>query len=102
MGINVPAAFGGVETGYKSLCLVTQSIGRAAAPIPFTLSVYLVTEAIARLGSDEQKSAWLPKLASGQAIGALAVTESLEQLTLESVTCSVASGVLSGTKLAVA
>ena len=102
MGINVPAAYGGVETGYKSLCRVAQSIGRAAAPVPFTSSVYLFTEAIARLGNDDQQSTWLPKLACGEVIGALAVTEGLEQLTPDSVTCSVKDGALSGTKLAVA
>ncbi|MCB1687142.1 MAG: acyl-CoA dehydrogenase family protein, partial [Halioglobus sp.] len=33
MGMNVPAEYGGVDTGYKSLCLVAQSIGKHAAPI---------------------------------------------------------------------
>ena len=102
MSINIPATYGGVETGYKSLCRVAQSIGKAAAPVPFTSSVYLATEAIVRFGSDDQKSTWLPKLASGELIGALAVTESLEQLTPTSMTCAVANGALSGTKLAVA
>lgn len=102
MGINVPAAYGGVETGYKSLCLVAQSIGKAAAPIPFVSSVYLVTEAIVQFGTDAQKSNWLPKLATGELIGALAVTESLEQLNPSSIECSVKGGVLNGTKLAVA
>jgi len=102
LGINVPAEYGGVETGYKSLCLVAQSIGKAAAPVPFSSSVYLATEAIAQFGSSAQKSSLLPKLASGELIGALAVTESLEQVTVSNLSCSVKSGALSGVKLAVA
>ena len=102
MGINVPAEYGGVETGYKSLCLVAQSIGKHAAAIPFSSSVYLATEAIVQFGSEEQKSNWLPKLASGELIGALAVTEGLEQVSESNLSCSVKGGVLSGSKLAVA
>ena len=74
MGINVPAEYGGVETGYKSLCLVAQSIGQHAAAIPFSSSVYLATEAIVQFGSEEQKSHWLPRLASGDLTGALGDT----------------------------
>ena len=102
MGINVPAEYGGVEAGYKSLCLVAQSIGKHAAPIPFSSSVYLATEAILQFGSEQQKSDWLPRLASGEVIGSLAVTESLEQVTATNIRCAVTDGVLSGNKLAVA
>lgn len=100
--INIPAEFGGVETGYKSLCLVAQSIGKYAAAIPFSSSVYLVSETIQKFGSDAQKAQWLPKLASGEAIGAFAVTETIEQLTPETLTTAVNAGKLTGTKLAVA
>ena len=102
MGINVPEEYGGVATGYKSLCLVAQSLGKAAAPIPFSSSVYLATEALVQFGSEEQKSLWLPRLASGELIGALAVTETLEQVTASSLDSVVTGGLLSGTKLAVA
>lgn len=102
MGINVPAEYGGVETGYKSLCLVAQSLGQYAAAIPFSSSVYLATEALVQFGSDEQKSDLLPKLASGELIGTLAVTESLEQINESTLSCSVQGGALNGSKLAVA
>ncbi|MFK7975192.1 MAG: acyl-CoA dehydrogenase family protein [Halioglobus sp.] len=102
MGINVPEAYGGVDTGYKSLCLVAQSIGKFAAPIPFSSSVYLATEALVQFGSEAQKSSWLPKLASGELIGALAVTESLEQATQATLASAVKDSGLTGVKLAVA
>lgn len=102
MGINVPEEYGGVATGYKSLCLVAQSLGKFAAPVPFASSVYLATEALVQFGSEAQKSNWLPRLASGELIGTLAVTESLEQVTEASVASSVKGAALAGTKLAVA
>ncbi|MEE4144895.1 MAG: acyl-CoA dehydrogenase [Halieaceae bacterium] len=102
MGINVPAEYGGVETGYRSLCLVAQSIGRFAAPVPFSSSVYLATEALLLFGTRQQKSHWLPKLAAGEVIGALAVTETLEQVSDAKLGCAVKQGVLNGKKLAVA
>lgn len=102
MGINVPAEYGGVETGYKSLCLVAQAIGSHAAPIPFSSSVYLVTEALVQFGNEQQKSHWLPKLASGEVIGALALTERLEQVSASNLSCSASNGTLNGSKLAVA
>ena len=102
MGITVPAEYGGVDTGYKSLCLVAQSIGQHAAAIPFSSTVYLVAEALMQFASAEQKGRWLPQLARGELIGALAVTESLEQITASTLNCSVADGALSGSKLAVA
>ena len=74
-GTAVPAAYGGVEAGYLTLCLVAQELGRHVAPVPFSSSVYLATEALSLFGSDAQKELWLPKLACGEAVGTLAVDE---------------------------
>lgn len=102
MGINVPTEYDGVETGYKSLCLVAQALGARAAPIPYSSTVYLLTEAIVAFGSEDQKSKLLPKIASGELIGTFAVTESLSQITPASLRCYVKDGSLYGRKLAVA
>ena len=57
--------------GYLELVLIAEEIGRALAPIPFSSSVYLATEALLRFGSDEQKKKYLPRLARGELIGDL-------------------------------
>ena len=50
-------------------------MGRALAPVPFSSTVYLAAEALLLAGSDAQKQKWLPKIASGEAIGTLALFE---------------------------
>jgi acyl-CoA dehydrogenase len=77
MGVNIPENYGGSGLGSLALCVIAEEIGRVAAPIPFSSSVYLVSEAIVRYGSEAQKQAWLPKLASGEIIGAFAVSEGM-------------------------
>lgn len=102
MKLNIPTEYGGMDANYKSLCLVAQSLGAHAAPIPFSSTIYLLAEAITAFGSEAQKAKYLPQIASGELIGALAVTESLQQITASSLACRVSDGVLNGTKLAVA
>lgn len=102
LGINIPEQFGGVDTGYKSLCLVAQSLGKHAAAVPFASSVALATEAIVQFGSEDQKSALLPRLAAGDIIGSVAVTEAVEQVSPNNLECRELEGAISGTKLAVA
>ncbi|MDA0978491.1 MAG: acyl-CoA/acyl-ACP dehydrogenase, partial [Proteobacteria bacterium] len=100
-GSALPGAYGGVEAGYLTLCLAAQELGAHLAPVPFSSSIYLAAEAILRYGSESQKETWLPRLASGEAIGTLAVTESIEELTADSVTTRFDGDSLSGTKLVV-
>tara|TARA_R110002110_G_scaffold415765_3_gene655322 strand:- start:91417 stop:92517 length:1101 start_codon:yes stop_codon:yes gene_type:complete len=74
-GITIPENFGGTGLGYLELCLVAQELGRAVAPVPFSSSAYLGTEAILRFGSSAQQHDYLPRLASGESIGTLAIAE---------------------------
>jgi len=102
VGAVIPEAFGGAGMGYLELALLAEEIGRALAPIPFSHSVYLVTEALLLCGSEAQQKTWLPKLASGEAIGAFALEEGLGETQPGEVTTKLAAGKLTGTKLAVA
>lgn len=102
LGTAVPEAYGGVEAGYPTLCLVAEQIGRCLAPIPFSSSVYLAAEAITNFGTDEQKQTWLPKLSSGECIGTVAEVEKRQALTPGSIETSVQSGKMTGKKLIVA
>ena len=74
-GILVPEEFGGVGLGYQTLGLVLEETGRTLTASPMLSTALVATTALLRGGSEAQKSEWLPKFASGEALGALAVDE---------------------------
>jgi alkylation response protein AidB-like acyl-CoA dehydrogenase len=77
MGIVVPEAYDGVGAGYLAYALAVEELAKVDAGTAVTLSVHsMICSAIARLGTDEQKKRWLPRLASGDTIAAFALTES--------------------------
>jgi len=75
LGTAIPEAYGGSGAGYLELCVVAEELGRAVAPIPFSSSIFLAAEAILFAGSEDQKQKYLPRLAAGDCIGTLAVSE---------------------------
>lgn len=97
----IPEQYDGLGLSYIELAVIAEELGRAMAPIPFSSSVYLATETIIAYGSDDQKESWLPKLASGELIGTLAVSESQGQASAKSMKTSVANGAISGSKVPV-
>jgi alkylation response protein AidB-like acyl-CoA dehydrogenase len=97
----IPEEYGGLGLSYLELCVIAEELGRAVAPVPFSSSVYLATEAILRFGSDSQKEEWLPKLATGEAIGTLAMSEGAGRPTAKKLECEVNDGKLKGTKIPV-
>jgi alkylation response protein AidB-like acyl-CoA dehydrogenase len=101
LGTAIPEAYGGAGFGYLELAVVAEELGRALAPIPFSSSVYLASEAILQAGSDEQKQRTLPRLATGEAIGTLALSEKPGQNGVEGVEARCEAGRITGTKLPV-
>ena len=91
----IPEAYGGLGLGYLELCVIAEELGRVLAPVPFSSSVYLATEALKLCASEQQKQDYLPRLATGQCIGTLATVEGPGLL---DVAASVSDGKLSGTK----
>src|ERR1700756_965450 len=75
LGVAIPEEYGGAGAGHLELCVIAEEMGRALAPVPFSSTVYLAAEALMLAGSDAQKRTWLPKIASGEAIGTLALFE---------------------------
>ncbi len=75
--VAIPGEYGGA--GYELLewALVAEVLGEGAFPGPF-LGHSLASLALALGGSDEQKNAWLPKLASGEAVASIAFAEGAE------------------------
>lgn len=75
-GVIVPEAFGGSEFGYLSLGLILEETGRTLTASPLLSTALIGASALTLAGSDAQKAAWLPKIAEGSAVTALAVDES--------------------------
>ena len=73
-GLVVPDRFGGAGLELLDLALVAEVMGRHAAPGPF-LGHSLAALALSLGGSDAQREAWLPRLASGEVIGTVALAE---------------------------
>ena len=76
-GMLAPEEFGGSDLGVLGQCLVIEEISRACASTGVTLSVHnsLTTGPLVKFGTDEQKQRYLPKLASGEWLGAYALSE---------------------------
>src|SRR6266571_5518947 len=98
LGVAIPEAYGGAGAGHLELCVIAEEIGRALAPVPFSSTVYLAAEAILLAGSDAQKQKWLPLVASGEAIGTLALFEGKGNPSPEGIKLSAAGGGLNGVK----
>ena len=77
MGPTVPEEYGGMGLDFISEALIFEEIGRADSSIRTTLSVQISLSElpILRWGTEEQKRAYLPRLASGQWIGCFGLTE---------------------------
>jgi acyl-CoA dehydrogenase len=100
-GAAVPEAYGGAGLGHLGLCVLAEELGSALAPIPFSSSIYLAAEAIMLGGSEAQKKTWLPKLASGQGIGTLALAEGPGTAAPSRLRTTFRNGTLAGDKLPV-
>src|SRR4030081_3401063 len=96
LGVAIPEAFGGAGAGHLELCVIAEEMGRALAPVPFSSTVYLAAEAILLAGSDAQKRKWLPLIASGAAIGTLALFQGRFNPSPEAIKLSGSGGGLNG------
>ncbi|MFD5032581.1 acyl-CoA dehydrogenase family protein [Streptomyces sp. NPDC058405] len=77
LGLTVPEEYGGSGGDHFAYCLVTEELGRGDSSVRGIVSVSLglVAKTILAWGDEEQKRAWLPRLASGEAIGCFGLTE---------------------------
>ena len=67
-GILIPESYGGGGMSLLDAALVYEEIGRSMAPVPHFVSCVLSAGVLLEAGSDDQKTEWLPKIASGDAI----------------------------------
>jgi isovaleryl-CoA dehydrogenase len=76
-GITVEEEFGGLGLGYLDHAVAMEEVSRASASVALSYGAHsnLCINQIRRNGSDEQKRRYLPKLISGEHVGALAMSE---------------------------
>ena len=77
LGLTIPEEYGGSGGDHLTYCLVTEELGRGDSSVRGIVSVSLglVAKTIASWGNEEQKRAWLPRLAAGDAVGCFGLTE---------------------------
>ena len=77
LGITVPEQYGGAAMGYLAHMVAMEEISRASASVGLSYGAHsnLCVNQINRNGSEEQKEKYLPKLISGEHVGALAMSE---------------------------
>ncbi|HEV7648791.1 MAG TPA: acyl-CoA dehydrogenase family protein [Actinophytocola sp.] len=76
-GLPFPEEHGGMGGDFTALCLALEELARVDSSVAITLEagVSLGAMPVYRFGSDEQKATWLPKLCSGEMLGAFGLTE---------------------------
>ena len=77
LGITVPEGYGGAGLGYLAHAVVMEEISRGSASVGLSYGAHsnLCVNQIFRNGNEDQKERYLPKLISGEHIGALAMSE---------------------------
>lgn len=102
LGAAIPEEYGGVGLSHLELCLFAEELGRVIAPVPVASSIYLCAEFLLQAGTEAQKAAWLPKLASGETVGTFALVEGQGRAGADKVELKATGGKLTGVKSLVA
>jgi short-chain 2-methylacyl-CoA dehydrogenase len=76
-GLPFPEEYGGMGGDYFALCIALEELARVDSSVAITLEagVSLGAMPVYRFGSEEQKREWLPRLCSGELLGAFGLTE---------------------------
>ncbi len=100
-GAAIPEEYGGAGLGPLAVCVLAEELGRALAPVPFSSSVYLATEALLGCGTEAQQKRLLPALVAGETIGTFAFAERPGPADPRRLDTTVANDRLTGMKIAV-
>ncbi len=76
-GVVIPDKYGGLDSGVTGASIVTEELSRVCSALSeaYAVSMFGGVEQILTFGTEEQKRAWLPKIAKGQVVGAVCITE---------------------------
>lgn len=77
LGVLIPEAYGGAGMGYQAYITIITEIAKVCGSIGLSVAAHnsLCTNHLYSFGNEDQRQRWLPRLASGQWIGAWALTE---------------------------
>lgn len=77
-GIGIPEEYGGTPLSYRSVFIIYEELAKASLAVPFTAALMGLwgSVSIVRYGTEEQKAFYLPKIANGEIICSVAMTES--------------------------
>ncbi len=76
LGTSIPEAYGGAGGDFRHDSIVLEELGRYGVAAPaWDMHSYIIAPFIIHFGTEEQKKAWLPKMASGEMISAIGLTE---------------------------
>ncbi|NYF32204.1 MULTISPECIES: acyl-CoA dehydrogenase family protein [Sphingopyxis] len=98
--LALPEVYGGLALGLVELGLIAHQAGRSLSGAPFLTSSFGAAKAIELYGSDAQKVRWLPGLASGETIGAVAFASGPDPLPARAAV-TVSAGKANGTAVGV-
>jgi len=88
LGLAIPEAYGGQGFGFLEVGIALEELGRQLAGGPYLASAVLATQAILAAADEAQRAQWLPALAAGDLVGALAVDEPGARTGLDGVTAT--------------
>lgn len=89
--VHIPEAYGGQGFGISELAIVVEEMGRALLCAPYFASTVLAATAILKSGSEEQKRALLPAIASGKTIATFAFTDDTGRFDPSGITATATS-----------
>ena len=92
--VLIPEDYGGVGLGLLEAALIAEALGGAVAPVPYVASSVMAPVALMAAGSEGQKEEWLPRIASGEVVFGIGVTEQIGRRETEGV--RVENGALHG------
>jgi len=97
-GLSIPERYGGVEMGNLAMIITTEELSRAslAGAGSLTTRPEILAKALLGGGTEEQKKHWLPKLASGEIMAGISVTEPDIGSDVSSVRCRATRGTVDG------
>jgi alkylation response protein AidB-like acyl-CoA dehydrogenase len=76
-GAIIPEELGGIDVGVTGCCIIAEELARVCSALTdaYAVTMFGGTEQLLAFGNDEQKKRWIPKVAKGELLGAVCITE---------------------------